>query len=75
MQPTPDTATHRSPMRLIRSVPIWVWLLAAIGAIAGALLAEPGDFWGNTIPSTLTFLIAGLLVGLAAWGITAAIRR
>jgi len=75
MNPSTEAPIHRSPLRFLRAVPIWVWVLAALGGIAGALLAEPGNFWGNTVPSVLTFLVAGLLVGLVAWGIASAMRR
>jgi outer membrane lipoprotein SlyB len=70
-----STTTRSGPLASFRRVPIWVWLIGAIGAIGGALLAEPGDFWGNTVPSTLTFLVAGLLVAFAVWGLTALVRR
>lgn len=75
MSPTTDATTRRSPLQAVRKVPIWVWALGAIGAVVGALLAESGDFWGNTVPSAATCLLAGLLLGLAAWGLVAAIRR
>lgn len=61
--------------RGIRAVPVWVWLLAFAGGLIGAFLAEPGDFVGNTIPSILTFLVAGLLVGLIAWGVVMMANR
>ncbi len=69
------TETAGSPLRSLRKVPVWVWLLAALGGIAGVLLAEPGSFWGNTVPSALTFMIAGLVIGLAGWALTAAFRH
>jgi hypothetical protein len=47
---------------------LWILIPMVIGAAAGALLAEPGDFWGNTLPSIATFAVLGLVVGLAAWG-------
>jgi hypothetical protein len=75
MSPTTDASTSRSPSGVVRRVPVYVWILVAFGGLAGALLAEPGDFWGNTVPSTLTFLVAGLVLGLAAWGISAVVRR
>ena len=71
---TTDTA-RPSQTRPVRKMPLLVAALAVIGGIAGALLAEPGDFWGNTVPSTLTFLAAGLIIGVLAWAITALIQR
>lgn len=71
---THNSSTHR-PRRSLRNVPVWVWLLGIVGAVAGAALAEAGDFWGNTVPSTLTFLAAGLVLGLILWGITVLLRR
>lgn len=58
-----------------RKLPILVAVLAVIGGVAGALLAEPGDFWGNTVPSTLAFLAAGLIVGFSIWGVAALVQR
>lgn len=58
-----------------RKLPILVAVLAVVGGVAGALLAEPGDFWGSTVPSTLTFLAAGLIIGLVIWGVAALIQR
>lgn len=71
------TANSASPsqIRPARKMPLLVAALAIIGGVAGALLAEPGDFWGNTVPSTLTFMAAGLIVGLFIWGVTALIQR
>ena len=72
---TTTESASAAPTRLLRKVPILVWVLAVLGGIAGVLLAEPGDFWGNTVPSALTFLIAGLVVGVVGWAIFAAFRR
>lgn len=58
-----NTSTPRSTRRL----PAYVWLLAALGAVIGALLAEPGDIVANTIPSAATFAVVGLVIGLVAW--------
>lgn len=55
--------------------PVWIWIFPVVGAIRGAFLAESGDFWGNTVPSTLTFLAVGLVLGLAAWGIARFTKR
>lgn len=67
-----STTSQRSGLR---RVPVYLWVLAAVGAIAGALLAEPGNFWANTVPSTLTFLLVGVVLGLAVWGVTTLVRR
>lgn len=60
-----DTSTPRSTRRL----PVHVWLLTALGAVIGALLAEPGDIIANTIPSAATFAVVGLVIGLVAWAV------
>jgi hypothetical protein len=75
MNPTADATDAHTRPGLLKRVPIYVWLLIALGGVAGALLAEPGDFWGNTVPSTLTFMLAGLVIGLVAWVILKAVRR
>ena len=72
---TTTESPSAAPTRLLRKVPILVWLLVVLGGIAGVLLAEPGDFWGNTVPSALTFMIAGLILGVVAWALTAAFQR
>lgn len=58
-----------------RRIPTPVWALTLVGAVVGALLAAPGDFVGNTIPSTLFFGVAGLLVGLVANLMAGGLRR
>jgi hypothetical protein len=68
---TTSTQTHR---RGLRAVPVWVWLLALVGGAVGALLAEPGNFWGNTVPSAATFLVAGLVLGLVTWAVRIRLR-
>lgn len=52
-----------------RRVPVYVWLLAALGAVIGALLAEPGDIVANTIPSVVTFAVVGIVIGLVVWAV------
>lgn len=47
--------------------PIFLWILTAIGGILGLFLAEPGNFWENTLPSSLTFAAMGLALGLIGW--------
>ena len=59
--------TNASPSPSTRRLPVYVWLLTALGAVLGALLAEPGDVMGNTIPSAATFALAGLVIGLVVW--------
>lgn len=52
-----------------RRLPVYVWLLAALGAVIGALLAEPGDIVANTIPSAATFAVVGIVIGLVVWAV------
>jgi hypothetical protein len=61
--------------RGLRAVPAYVWILAAVGAVLGAVMADSGGFWANVVPSAATFLVAGLLLGLVVWGLTALVRR
>ena len=68
-----DPTTH-TDRRGLRAVPVWVWLLALVGGAVGALLAEPGNFWGNTVPSAATFVVAGLVLGLVLWGVKIRLR-
>ncbi len=72
---TSTTDPAPTTRRGLRRVPLYVWALAVVGAVAGALLAEPGDFVGNTVPSTLTFLGAGAVLGLLVWGVVALVTR
>jgi hypothetical protein len=59
--------TNTSTPQSTRRLPMHVWLLTALGAVIGALLAEPGDIIANTIPSAATFAVVGLVVGLFVW--------
>ncbi len=45
--------------------------LAVIGLVVGAVLAEPGNLVGNTLPSMAIFGVAGLVVGVVIWRIQA----
>lgn len=71
---TTDSASP-SQLHVGQKMPILVAVLAVLGGVAGALLAEPGNFWGNTVPSTLTFMAAGLVIGLLVWAVIALVQR
>jgi hypothetical protein len=73
---TTTTETDQAPpTRFLRKVPVLVWVVTALGGVTGVLLAESGDFWGNTVPSALTFMVAGLVIGVAGWALVAALQR
>jgi hypothetical protein len=67
----PESNTRRG----LRAVPAYVWILAVVGAVLGAVMAGSGDFWSDTVPSVVTFLLAGLLLGLVVWGLATFARR
>lgn len=55
-------------------IPLAVWLVAVVGGVVGVLLAEPDNFWGNTVPSATTFFVGALIVGLAVWTVVRRVR-
>ena len=68
------TSTSQRSVSLFR-IPLVVWLVAVAGGVVGALLAEPGNFWGNTVPSTATFFVVAFIIGLAGWAVARRVRR
>jgi hypothetical protein len=70
-----NAASTTSARRGLGAVPVYVWILAVLGGVAGALLADSGDFWGNTVPSLLSFVVAGAVLGLVVWAVQVAARR
>jgi hypothetical protein len=68
------TSANQRSIGFLR-IPIAVWLVAVAGGVIGALLAEPGNFWGNTVPSTATFFVVAFIIGLAGWAVARRLRR
>jgi hypothetical protein len=67
-------STNQRSISLLR-IPLAVWLVAVAGGVIGALLAEPGNFWSNTVPSTATFFVVAFIIGLAGWAVARRLRR
>ena len=70
---SPQSAAHSKSKG--KKPPIFLWILTASGGILGLFLAEPGNFWKNTVPSSLTFAAMGLVVGLFGWLVQRAMQR
>ena len=68
------TSTNQRSANLLR-IPLAVWLVAVAGGVIGALLAQPGNFWGDTLPSTATFFVVAFILALAGWGVARRLRR
>lgn len=68
------TSTNQRSANLLR-IPLAVWLVAVAGGVIGALLAQPGNFWGNTLPGTATFFVVAFILALAGWGVARRLRR
>lgn len=68
------TSVSQHSISLLR-IPLAVWLVAVAGGVVGVLLAEPGNFWGNTVPSAATFFVVAFIIGLAGWFVSRRLRR
>lgn len=68
------TSANQRSISLLR-IPLAVWLFAVAGGIAGVLLAEAGNFWGNTVPSAATFFVVAFIIAIAVWGVARRVRR
>lgn len=70
-----SSQNHTSTPARRNPIPVWVWVVTSLGAIGGALLAAPGNFVGNTLPSTATFAVAAFVIAIIVWRVMLALSK